>query len=119
LAVDFTKWEAELAGARVSGTGPDRLAQAVVDGTGRLVDLRLDPSLMRRPAGAVAKEVLGAVASAQGSAHAQRTNQADGLADLAQRMAADAETYRDQAGRQLEELDTLVSDLLRSRERAS
>jgi DNA-binding protein YbaB len=115
--VDFESLEAELTGARMSGTGPDGLARAVVDGTGRLVDLRLEPSLMRRSVGAVAKEVLAAVGKAQEAARAEGTKHTAGLDAIVQRASADVEAYRHEAERRMEELHTLVSDLLRGRER--
>lgn len=116
--MDVESWQARLADARISGTEPDGLARAVVDGAGWLVDLRLDPSLMRRSAGAVARAVLTAVAKAQEAARAQSTEQFAGVQEALSRQAtADAEAYRHEAERRLEELSTLVSDLMRGRER--
>jgi DNA-binding protein YbaB len=111
-------WAAELAAAKFSGTGPDRLAQAVVDGTGKLVSLNLDPGIMRRSVGALTKEVVAAVSRAQEAARAKGTEQATRLEELAQQASAEAEEYRHQAERQLGELNTLVNDLIRHRERA-
>ena len=115
--MDFANWESQLTEARVRGSGPEELAEAVVDGTGRLVDLKLDPRLLRRSAGAAAKEILGAVSSAQEAVRTQNSG-ADGFEALVRQASADAEAYRFAAERQMEELNTLVGDLLRGRERA-
>jgi DNA-binding protein YbaB len=114
--VDFESWEAELAGARLSGTGPEGLARAAVDGTGRLVDLRLDPSLMRRSVGAAAKEILAAVAKAQEAARAAGSKHAADLEAIVSQASADAEAYRHEAERRMDELNTLVSRLVSGRE---
>jgi DNA-binding protein YbaB len=110
-------WAEQIAVARHAGSGPDGLADAVVDGSGRLVDLKLDPSLMRRTAGAATKEVLAAVVAAQDAARTHTAGSAEELESLAQRASADAQAYRLEARRQLDELNTLVNDLIRGRER--
>lgn len=115
--MDIETWAEQITGARHTGRGPDGLADAVVDGSGRLVDLKIDPILMRRTAGAVTKEVLAAVGAAQDAARTHTAGQAADLETLAQRATADAQAYRVEARRQLDELNTLVNDLIRGRDR--
>ena len=114
--MDVEEWQAQLASARATGSGPDGLAEAVVDGVGRLIDLKLDPGLLRRPAGAAAKEILGAVHAAQEAARTRTGKDVDGLKAVMHKASADVEAYRQEARRQLDELNTLVSDLIRGRE---
>lgn len=50
---------------RFYGANASGLARAVVNQTGRLIDLELEPELLRRPATLVADAVLSAVLDAQ------------------------------------------------------
>lgn len=51
-------------GPRFHGTNASGLARAVVNETGRLIDLEIDAELLRRPAALVAEAVLSAVLDA-------------------------------------------------------
>ena len=53
---------------RFRGANASGLARAVVNETGRLIDLEIDPELLRRPAVLVAEAVLSAVLNAQDQA---------------------------------------------------
>jgi hypothetical protein len=85
----------------------DDRVRAVVDGTGRLVDLTVSSELLRSPARNVAQAVFTAVTEAQvAAAAATGPGLEQHLAD------ALAEVTRD-ADRRLAELATLVSDVSR------
>jgi DNA-binding protein YbaB len=107
--------DAVRAGTRFAGAAPGGMVRAVVDHAGRLVDLHLDPDLLRQPAVAVQRATIAAVAEAQRIAEAH-----DGQHDraareaLARQVAADVERAGFAAERGLGELNTLVSDLLRT-----
>jgi len=53
---------------RFRGASASGLARAVVNDTGRLIDLEIDPQLLCRPAELVAEAVLSAVLDAQDQA---------------------------------------------------
>jgi DNA-binding protein YbaB len=53
---------------RFRGANASGLVRAVVNETGRLLDLEIDPELLRRPATLVAEAVLSAVLNAQDQA---------------------------------------------------
>ncbi|HEU4953455.1 MAG TPA: YbaB/EbfC family nucleoid-associated protein [Gemmatimonadales bacterium] len=53
---------------RFRGASTSGLARAVVSETGRLLDLEIDPELLRRPVMLVAEAVLSAVLDAQDQA---------------------------------------------------
>jgi len=53
---------------RFRGASASGLARAVVNETGRLLDLEIEPDLLRRPAALVAEAVLSAVLDAQDQA---------------------------------------------------
>jgi len=112
--MDLTVWEKQLADARVTAGGPEDLVRAVVDGTGRLVDLKLKPELLRRPPEAVAKAVLGAVRKAQESA---RNGDKAGLVELndsmRKQMQRDVEDATATAERYLAEINAYVTDVRR------
>jgi len=111
------------------GMGPDRfrgsnasgMARAVVDETGRLTDLELEPELLRRPAALVAEAVLSAVLDAQdhaaaitrsSPAQAQDRPQAEQRQHL-QQLEAELERANLEADRRLSQFATLVADLNR------
>jgi DNA-binding protein YbaB len=99
---------------RVSGSASGNEAHAVVDGTGRLVDLQLDGDLLRQPTVAVIEAVLAAVTDAQETASAlaeQERAQRHEVAD--QQLATDLAQANREAERRLAELTTIVSDLIR------
>jgi DNA-binding protein YbaB len=107
-----------LAAARQEASSPDETVTAVVDGTGRLVELRLDPKAMRLAAERLATTITATVQAAQDSARtalgdlvAPTRPPADlaGLADLANTLQSTA------AGR-LEEITAALDRLTRGRD---
>jgi DNA-binding protein YbaB len=116
--MNLESFAAQLGGVRVSAAAANGRAKAVVDGTGRLVDLDLAPDLLRRPAKEVIQAVVAAVNNAQDAARAKGTAQVAQLrAELERQMAADIEEANRDAERSLDELRTLVSDVARMTER--
>lgn len=112
--MDLTAWEQQLADARVTAGTPEDLARAVVDGTGRLVDLKLKPELLRRPPEAVAKAVLGAVRKAQETARKGDNAGLTRLTDsMRQQMQRDVDDATATAERYLAEMNAYVTDLRR------
>jgi len=77
---------------RFYGANASGLARAVVNETGRLIDLEIDPELLRRPAALVAEAVLSAVLGAQDHAaavqHPVRPREAAAEVDI-ERVQAD------------------------------
>jgi DNA-binding protein YbaB len=116
--MDLDLFTTQLGSARVSGAAANGRAKAVVDGTGRLVDLDLAPDLLRRPAKDVTEAVVAAVTNAQDAARAQGTAHVTEMREALERqMSADVEEANRDAERSLEELRTLVSDVARMTER--
>jgi DNA-binding protein YbaB len=110
-----------LAAARQEASSPDETVTAVVDGTGRLVELRLDAKAMRLAAERLATTITTTVQAAQDSARAalgdlvaptRPTADLAGLADLATSLQSTA------AGR-LEEITAALDRLTRGRDEPS
>jgi DNA-binding protein YbaB len=100
---------------RFSAAAADGQARAVVDGTGRLIEVNLDARLLRRTALAVGEAVLAAVTQAQETA---RVRAAEQLADVSTAfdppgLAADLDAADLEAERRLSELRVIVADLVR------
>lgn len=107
-----------LAAARNEASSPDGAVTAVVDGSGRLVELRLDPKAMRLAAERLAATITETVQAAQDSA---RTGLAELIAparptgDLAG-LAHFAASLQSTAAGQLEEITAALDRLTRGRE---
>jgi hypothetical protein len=98
---------------RFRGANASGLARAVVNESGRLIDLEIDPELLRRPAALVAEAVLSAVLSAQDQA-GQREDSRDQVPAIdIERVQADFEEANREAERRLAEFAALVQDLSR------
>lgn len=69
----------ELSATSHTGRSVDGLAVAVVDGSGRMVDLRLPASLMSLPPGRLGAAIVEAAADAELHARASREGVLDGL----------------------------------------
>jgi DNA-binding protein YbaB len=109
---------AQLGDTRATGATPDGKARAVVDGTGRLVELTLAPELLRQQPKTVANAVLLAVGKAQEAAKTQGSETMTKMREsLQKQIAVDVEEAGRTAERHLTELNTLVSDLMK-RDRA-
>ena len=85
----------------------DERVRAVVDGTGRLVDLTISPELLGSPARNVAQAVFEAVTEAQSAAAA------GGGSDLERQLGDALAEVTLEADRRLAELATLVADVSR------
>jgi hypothetical protein len=107
---------------RGSGSAAGGQTRAVVDATGRLVELTVDALLLRRPPRGVADAILAAVTEAQDAARASAPSAAPAPAaevpafDQAQ-LDADVAALEREADRRLSELSAIVSDLIRHQER--
>lgn len=104
------------AGPHFRGSNASGLARAVVDATGRMIDVELDSELLRRPAALVAEAVLAAVLDAQDKAAQDRA-----MLDAEDRPAVEGlkeavEQANLEAERRLSQFATLVSDLARATE---
>jgi restriction endonuclease Mrr len=106
---------------RFRGSNASGMARAVVDEAGRLIDLELEPELLRRPAALVAGAVVSAVLDAQGQAAAiaagspapaQERSQDEQRLGL-QQLEAELERANLEADRRLSQFATLVADLNR------
>ncbi|HZM84592.1 MAG TPA: YbaB/EbfC family nucleoid-associated protein [Candidatus Limnocylindrales bacterium] len=104
---------------RFAGANASGLARAVVNETGRLIDLEIEPELLRRPAALVAEAVMSAVLDAQEKAAAVGPGAAG---DRAGDRASKVELSRIQAmldeanlevDRKMAQFATLVQDLSR------
>jgi DNA-binding protein YbaB len=94
-----------------TGSAADGRVRAVVDARGLLVDLRLDASFLNRSPETVANAIIAAVREAQEAAAPAEPAVDD------QQIAADLEAIDREADRRLAELNVIVSDLIRQRER--
>jgi len=112
-----------LAEMKAEASGGSRLVHAVVDGTGRLVTLKVRPELLRLSPEAVANMVLATVNKAQDNVREQVEKQfavAAGDRDtLLGRIEADIAEGHDRVERRMEELRTLASDVMRGRDGVS
>lgn len=106
---------------RFRGANASGLVRAIVNETGRLIDLEIEPELLRRPAALVAEAVLSAVLDAQDRAVAEHPARVDAT-DVA---AAEIEMERIQTmvddanlevDRKLAQFASLVQDLSRGLE---
>jgi DNA-binding protein YbaB len=113
--------------ARFAGSAAGGQTRAVVDGTGRLVELTVDALLLRRPPRGVADAILGAVAEAQDAADRERARAVDQTMDqgpdgnvgqdMVRDITSDLEAAERETDRRLSELSAIVSDLIRYRDR--
>ena len=105
--------------ARFSGSAAAGQTRAVVDGTGRLVELTVDALLLRRPPRGIAEAILTAVQQAQDAAAEARpapdSPAVDGFDP--ERLAADVAAVEREADRRLSELSAIVADLIRHQDR--
>jgi DNA-binding protein YbaB len=112
--MDLTSWDRQLAGARVTAIAPDGLSRAVVDGTGKLIDLKFKPELLTRPPDAVVKSVLGAVRKAQEDAKKGETAGIGELNDsMRKQIERDVDEAQATAERYLAEINAYITDLRR------
>lgn len=104
---------------RFRGANASGLARAVVNETGRLIDLEIDPELLRRPAALVAEAVLSAVLDAQDLA-VRSGRPADGPSTVdelnIERIQADFDEANREAERRMAEFAVMVQDLSRGLE---
>ena len=108
---------------RHCATSADGLARAVVDGTGRIVDLAVSEDLLRRPPWTVAATVLEAVRSAQDNAttaydpDASPTAGDTGATLDVSWLTAATESAGIEADRRVAQLATTIDNLVRAWER--
>jgi hypothetical protein len=102
-----------VADPRFTGTTDDGQVRAVVDHAGRLVELVLEPALLRRPVWVVSEEIRTAIARAQTPAFP--VAEADSPLDL-NRLGEQVEAIELEADRRMAELRMIVADLARPRE---
>jgi len=104
-------------GPRFRGTNASGLARAVVNETGRLIDLEIDPELLRRPAALVAEAVLSAVLDAQDKA-AHDPVQASDVSEVdLERLQAMLDEANLEVDRKMAHFAALVQDVSRGLER--
>jgi len=87
-AAQARELNARLASLRAGARSDDGLVSVTVGPTGRVVDLRLEEGIRRRPAAETAREILTTLAAAQASLTAQVT------AATEETVGADSETGR-------------------------
>lgn len=106
---------------RFRGANASGLVRATVNETGRLIDLEIEPEVLRRPAALVAEAVLSAVLDAQDQAVAGSPASADAT-DVAaseielERIQAMVDDANLEVDRKMAQFASLVQDLSRGLE---